>query len=176
MESQLKYSPTTTKEDNTMVYRKFTPCAYDRHIPIAERENWLVAPVTRHRDSDVLTEANWESQLEFFSSFLHVETDEYSDDAEIRTFSHWAVGWVEILLINPIYKEKVEFLIEKLENYPILDEELYSQKMDSYASETWKSMSLCEKIKLCHDNNLSIFQAREEFYPYDLWDCLTSGA
>ncbi len=96
--------------------------------PYPVGETWGIGPMTDSRDSDVLTRANG-TALRMELSDLGCE-----EDWDIASFNHWAVGWVE----NVIYKvvddednltEVAKFLIawqERLNEYPVADEELYS--------------------------------------------------
>jgi hypothetical protein len=91
------------------------PCAY-----WGERGEWLVC-TGRHRDSDALEESN-------FRVLLKRLGDE-SDTVAIERESHWAVGWVEHLLISPADAERVaivETARDDLEQYPVLDDEDFS--------------------------------------------------
>ena len=47
----------------------------------------------------------------------------------VDRLSHWAVGWVEVLLVKPTDHKALRIAIKaarELDNYPILDEEHYS--------------------------------------------------
>jgi hypothetical protein len=82
-----------------------------------------------HRDSDLLSQSNWE--------VVHTMIDAagLSDSFPEYTSNHWAVGWVTSLCINlttesgELNTPALEFwagILERLENYPVLDEEHYS--------------------------------------------------
>jgi hypothetical protein len=106
------------------------PCTY-----WGEHGDWLVA-MGRHRDSDILTRCNW-------AVFIEMLTNLGIDDAFIvENESHWAVGWVEHVLINPNCPEAVA-LAEKVQDdidaYPILDECKFSEmEMEEYEQD-WAS-------------------------------------
>jgi len=102
---------------------------------------WLVAPVSRHRDSDILTVSNWDVCTDCLDSMLEHDPalpGEWSDPvtgAECGPFHivherHCLVGWVEWIAIHPDaaaliqYAEKVA---KSLDAYPVLDEEAFSQ-------------------------------------------------
>lgn len=83
--------------------------------------HYLVATTT-HRDAEAMTRANW---LVFCRT---VEPHMPDGMPLIERSSHWAVGWVDYLLIDPEDKEciaAVEKLHTRLESYPILDDDLY---------------------------------------------------
>jgi hypothetical protein len=92
--------------------------------------HWIVA-ATKHRDSDAIQRSNYDyihtELLERITKAGH--TGKQRDIIRVEDFSHWAVGWVHYLLVNPEYPDLtnlVESYHERLESYPILDEDLYS--------------------------------------------------
>src|SRR3989304_2214493 len=44
------------------------------------------------------------------------------DQAEVHRFSHWACGWLEIILAHPDLEPTVTDIHAALEDYPVLDE------------------------------------------------------
>jgi hypothetical protein len=82
-----------------------------------------------HRDSDLLNQSNWEVVHTMIAAAgLSESFPEY-------TSNHWAVGWVTALCINlttesgELNTPAIEFwaaIRESLENYPVLDDEHYS--------------------------------------------------
>lgn len=98
------------------------PCGY-----WGENGAWLVV-AGRHRDSDSVEESNFRSMLRDLGGegeFVAVERE-----------NHWAVGWVEHLLLHPDATElvaKAEEWREGLEDYPVYDEEDWSKlEWDSF--------------------------------------------
>lgn len=93
-------------------------------------EGWLVF-IGRNRDSDLLTNHNFETALERLEE---VNADHPTEDTRtvlsVRE-NHWAVGWVEWIAIYPSNTRAVALANEiaaKLDAYPILDEDRYSEK------------------------------------------------
>jgi hypothetical protein len=79
---------------------------------------------SHNRDSTLLDESNWDSLVKQF---------EKNKRFEIHHFNHWACGWVEALMIDGqrmTVKDYTEILeiINKLEDYPLLDETDYSKR------------------------------------------------
>jgi hypothetical protein len=73
--------------------------------------------LSRHRDSGIVEESNFQSALKALNG--------ESDTVKVIRASHWLCGWIEMILIHESDKESVDKgnEIEKaLENYPILDE------------------------------------------------------
>ncbi len=143
-------------------YKQFSPTKYDSHIELEDREDWLVGPCFINRDSGSLARANWQAFTQEMWNARTTNEDEV--DYEEHRFGHWANGWFELVLIKPgsnAAKKALE-LEDKLDNYPILDEELHSQLQNEEIYEYWKTMSLQERIDLCKKRNVSIFAARKD--------------
>ena len=86
-----------------------------------EREGWGIA-LTQHRDSDTVERSNWRVIVPDMLA-------QYPDDAAVESASHWAVGWVEHLLVRPgtAAYAAAERWAAKLANYPLADEDDYGQ-------------------------------------------------
>ena len=86
-----------------------------------EHGEWLVT-FGRSRDSDEIARSNWR--------FITGEIlRDYPDDAVIESVSHWAVGWVEYLLIRP-GSPAVKVMSDwndVLDIYPIANDKDYEQ-------------------------------------------------
>lgn len=92
------------------------PCGY-----WGERESWLVV-IGRSRDSEALEEANFQAMLKLLGG--------ESDTIAIERENHWACGWVEYILLDPTYITGCIIAgktLHDLEDYPIIDDELFSQ-------------------------------------------------
>lgn len=85
-----------------------------------EREGWLIA-LNVHRDSDALERSNWRI---ITPSILAADPN----DAAIERMNHWAVGWIDYLLVRPgsPAQTAAEGWAERLANYPVADEEDFS--------------------------------------------------
>jgi hypothetical protein len=146
-------------------YSKFSPTQFDPHQYLEDREDWLVAPASRTRDSGVLTESNWEAQL---AALDHVRA-EY----EIHRWGHWGPGWFEIVLVHPDHSEVVESLEYALEDYPVLDDSDYSNREQEAVFDYWGTMTLKERIRLCSSEGASTFAARRDTPPVECFDRIT---
>jgi hypothetical protein len=92
------------------------PCAY-----WGKRGHWYVG-LGRHRDSDALEEANFRALLKALGG--------ESAAAVIERETHWAVGWVEFILIDPTDAVRLgiaDDIKSGLEDYPVVDDEIFSQ-------------------------------------------------
>jgi hypothetical protein len=76
----------------------------------------------QHRDSNPLEVSNFEAARKVYA--------DAGVEARADSFNHWAVGWVEELIV-PITRASVatlEGLRERIESYPVLDDEDFSQR------------------------------------------------
>mgnify|MGYP005846331801 CR=1 FL=1 len=114
----------------------------------------------RHRESEILTNVNYELGLKAIggpSDTVH----------EVRE-SHWAVGWVEWIAIHESDTqalEKADEIVAALADYPVLDEEAYSQRQWDEMHRYWIRIQLAERISWCQDAETSIFAARRDDIP-----------
>ena len=116
-----------------------------------------------HRDSDSVSRSNW----------AVLERD-YGDapGVFITRASHWAVGWVDTLRVDP--KEAspdtlkaLDDALARLEDYPVLDEDHLSALEWDEACAYWESMSTSERVYACQRARVSIFAARSATLPPD---------
>ena len=121
--------------------------SYSNYVGKTPPKNWLVV-LTRTRDSDCLTESNWECALE--------ELGGESETVRIDRFGHWAGGWWESLSVK--VGSKAELIGREIEgclsDYPVLNEEHYSDKETAAAQKVWAdSYSVSERIEYIRDND-----------------------
>lgn len=110
-------------------YRDFRPTKFDSHIPLEDREDWLVVPVARNRDSEPYEESNFAAALKTLGG--------ESDNVEVHRFGHWANGWFEIILASPTLATEVQDIQDSLDNYPILDEDDLLEREDEVKNQDW---------------------------------------
>lgn len=148
-------------------YKEFNPTEFDSHSnfmahsDIAYLADWYVV-LGQNRDSDCLTESNFATALK--------ELGGESETIEVHRFGHWACGWYELLLAAPIHKEKVADIERRMDSYPVLDEDDFSEREENLRNEYWSNCSMREKIDLIKDSSefrngkVSIFAARRKDY------------
>lgn len=141
-------------------YKTFRPSAFDpAGFGLRDQQDWLVAPVTRNRDSDPLTESNFEAFLKALGG--------KSDTVQVCRIGHWACGWFEIILLDPTDKLRVseaEAMESALEAYPVLDEEDVLERESAAAERVWRD---------CYNENERVAYIREfrnQFYFQSLRD------
>jgi len=144
-------------------YQYFRPTEFDpAGAFLPERHEWLVVPCGRTRDSDPLAESNFASALKALGG--------ESETVEVHRFGHWGPGWFEIIIVDPAspQKEIAEGIEAKLADYPILNEDDFSEREWAEATEVWKHcFNLKERVKLCAEAGVSIFAARHEWIPQE---------
>jgi hypothetical protein len=77
----------------------------------------------RHRDSDLLTESNFDAALKALGG--------ESETVVVNRCSHWAVGWVESIMIHESDSKALAIadeLAAALSDYPVLDEDDFSNR------------------------------------------------
>lgn len=143
-------------------YSEFQPTGFDpRGAFLPDRQDWLVVPVSITRDTSEggLSYSNFQVALEMLNG--------ESETVQVHRFGHWGPGWFEIIIVDPNSEQaQIAHDIERaLEDYPVLDEEDYSQRQWDTAQAYWDSMSLGERIEVCKRFDFSIFAARHEDIP-----------
>jgi hypothetical protein len=153
-------------------YKEFRPSTFDvAGLNLPDRQNWLVAPVTINRDSDLLEESNWNVVVKD----LRLSDDNQEEsDVEIHRFRHWACGWFEICLVRPGSKaeEKAREWESALAEYPIACENDYSERENEAVCKYWAECSIKERMAIIKDSRseVSIFAARRKDLPCDLYE------
>ena len=113
---------------------------------------WLVAPVSRHRDSDILTRSNWTVVTDRLDAIMESD-DQLSGDwsdpftggecgpFEIVRERHCLVGWIEWVAIHPDAAALIQYALEvteALEAYPVLNEDHFSESEYAEAYEAFE--------------------------------------
>lgn len=116
----------------------------------------------KHRDSDSITRSNFTVGLDRLGG--------ESETVMVVRESHWAVGWVEWIAIHESDLDaiaKADAMAGKITDYPVLNEEHWSDLELSEACDYWASLSVRERIELCQEHGLSVFAARHDYLPQD---------
>lgn len=141
-------------------YSTYRPTGFDpAGAFLDDRQDWLVAPVIRTRDSGARERSN-------FAVVLKDLGDE-SDTVEIHRFGHWGPGWFEIILCAPESPaaDKAQEWAGALENYPIADEMHLSELEWEEASAFWARASEKERRYWCERYGISKKAARRKSLP-----------
>jgi hypothetical protein len=119
-----------------------------------EWPEWFVV-LGRHRDSDILTNSNFECVLKALGG--------ESETIRVIRESHWAVGWVEWLGIHESSEatlDLAESILDGLDGYPVFDEQDYSRRELDAANDFWESLSLRQRVKWYGKYLVSKWEAR----------------
>jgi hypothetical protein len=84
--------------------------------------------------------------------------------------SHFAVGWVESIYVHQsdiAALATADRLLAKLDDYPVVHEDDWSELEYETAAEYWASMRVKERIEWCKRYDVSIFAARHDWVPDD---------
>lgn len=123
--------------------------------------------IAQTRDSDCLTRSNFDAMIELLGG-----ESKKTNAVYIARFNHWACGWVEVIFIHRGASKKLQIadkvMTEVKENYPVIDDELFSEYENEEKNQYWNSLSLKEKIEMCAQHNESIFAARHDYIPGDI--------
>jgi len=120
--------------------------SYSNYMGEVPSKDWLVL-LGHNRDSDILTESNWACALELLGG--------ESETVEIFRFGHWACGWLEYLCVKSgSESERIAADIEsQIEDYPILDENHFSELEQSEADSIWHDCySVGERVEYIREN------------------------
>ena len=115
--------------------------------------------LSRHRDSGLVEESNFNSALKALNG--------ESDTVKVIRASHWLCGWIEMILIHESDKESVDKgnEIEKvLESYPILDEDAFGELLSE------KEKEMYDQIKYDADHGLyGYWDLPKNYTDEDIW-------
>jgi len=123
----------------------------------------LLVLLSRNRDSDILSESNWDTVLKFLGG--------ESDSVQIVRHGHWACGWIEYLMIDSADTEMValaESVESKLRDYPVWDEDDFSNREWESACQYWETTSVRERVRIIQRHggkSVSVFAARRASLP-----------
>lgn len=147
-----------------------TPPYYAGFDPVGD-----IIIATQHRDSSLLDQSNFDVAKARLEKALgdanDVPDNDPDSEAPCYTFStsHWAVGWVEYLMLckdaPQASIDEARKIASELSCYPILDEMEYSEREHEAAHDTWLHASLRERIDYCKADRCSIFAARRDYIP-----------
>ena len=127
-------------------------------------EGYIV--ISTNRDANTLTRANWESACKSLDA-------DNSPHVSIHGFTHWACGWYELLIVAPDAPESVlkvaAEIICALADYPVLDDELYSQMEHDERAEYLDNGGLSDAFALLGCSDYSRFDKDSAEY-CAVWD------
>lgn len=140
----------------------------------------------RTRDSNILDNCNYQlifKELRNLARTLPEPPDNPNiESGDIGSWvydfraGHWACGWVETLLIRQDAPEALLALageiLRALSDYPIYDESAFSEAEFEATSDYWESLSIAERVEYCREAGESIFAARRDAIPSNMYEHL----
>lgn len=137
-----------------------------------------------YRDADALQRSNFRSIQKSLEEVLEklykqgkeeaiVPDRESGEMPWVYTFTARCslFGWREYLMVRWDAPEEILDELREieagLEDYPVVDEEDFSNEEYEEAQETWEFYGLRDRIELCVEAGLSMFAARSDSYPCD---------
>lgn len=150
-------------------YRDFAPTGFDhKGLALSEQQDWLVAPCGTNRDAGYGTRANHDAMRQALESLNAPE------DWELHRFGHWACGWFEIIIVRPgtAAANEAERIESALADYPIVDEELFSQYENEEVCAYWEQMTPAERTYQLNRAGLSGRRWRASRIPDEVYGYL----
>jgi hypothetical protein len=144
------------------------PSGWDSSANYAGKTDWdgWYCVLGWNRDSGLIDECNKDEALKRLGG-------EREGAVEVVRIGHWACGWCEYLAVHESDQnamQEAESIREDVDNYPILNEDDFSNKEYEAAQDTWKDLlSIKERVELCQKAGVNIFAARHDWIPQD--DC-----
>ena len=131
-----------------------------------ETAQWLIIE-SKHRDSDALARANFDAARKLAA--------ERGIECETMTAGHWLVGYVEYAIVPPTdaARELAACIEAELADYPVLDEELWSEYEYTEVLETLADFTRYGLGRSAEYGPLYTPPDPEAFAPY-LYDALTA--
>lgn len=108
--------------------------------------DYYSAGVGQSRDSDSLERSNFAAMLRDLGG--------ESETVIVVRESHWAVGWVEWIAIHESDDAVLQVAdrnVERMADYPVLDEEMRSDMEWEEAADYWDSLSPRDKVREAMD-------------------------
>lgn len=136
-------------------WKRFDSFAWFRNTELDKPQDWTIV-YTHHRESGLLDQSN----ASVFRKALAPFAEGDDPDVVFESHSHWAVGHVDGFSLRVFKDDKIteafrvyHRLAERLDDYPILDEQDYSQREDdaTYANIPLAVGSLKHEFNLPND-------------------------
>ena len=112
---------------------------------------WGFAPFGKHRDSDLLQESNFDVALKELKRVS-------GKSVEVMHTNHWAVGWYDHIMVRTTAKKTMEKVLElcnRLDNYPILNEEDYSEREFNQACDAYDQWARSSVAQIAQENEIA---------------------
>lgn len=140
-------------------YKEYAPTEFDTKGLNADENDIsdFVVLLGKNRDSDILAETNFDEALKILGG--------ESETVQVHRFGHWACGWFELLLVAPERASEAEAIQDKIDSYPVLNEDKYYTACSEARDKFWNECSISARVDMCRDAGISIFSARLNYCP-----------
>lgn len=139
-------------------YKEFQPTGFDcKGLGLSKRQDWLVLPCSRTRDSGTRAESNFVVAQRIL--------DDTKAEYEVHRFGHWGPGWFEIILVHPDHAQAAEEIQGCLEQYPLLDDSDHSEREYEVACKAWQFTSMKERVRLAKKYRFHLMACRRDELP-----------
>jgi len=121
---------------------------------------WGFAPFGQHRDSDLLTQSNFDAAVKELRSVS-------GKSVQIMHVNHWAVGWYDHVMVRTTATKtmaKVLELCERLDNYPALDEDDWSNREYEQACDAYDNWAKHDVGKLAEEAGIKALLDEDGYY------------
>lgn len=121
---------------------------------LEDRDDWLMlTTISQTRDSDHLTESNFAAALKTLGG--------ESETCEVWRFGHWVCGWIEHLCVAPERRAEAQAILDRLEGYPVLDDDDFSRREIEAADEAWVSFG-CREFADAMQNEFDLMDSTHD--------------
>ena len=98
----------------------------------SEYADWF-GVVGQHRDSGELEQSNFATTLDALGG--------EGINVRVERYGHWGVGWIEEIYVrhDTPEAEKAQEIRNRLDNYPVLDDEDFSRREQESADDVWQN-------------------------------------
>jgi len=146
----------------TKNYAKNRPSDFSWYEKPEWNDNNIVLYHYQTRDSGLIEESN--------GQYIEKQFKQYNDDTvQFQDFNHWTCGWIKAIAVK-IHNDENEFteafltlcdIFEKLDDYPLLDE-------DDYSTREWESVqrSIKEAVSFWARNHDELTEVDEDKIGY----------
>lgn len=126
---------------------------------------------SRNRDSSILEETNFTAILQDLGG--------ESDFVRVIRHGHWACGWIEYITVDDtapdsLLDQCVE-IAAVIAEYPVYSDDRYSEAQYEAIADHWERSNLCDRVDHCRDAGISIFAARRDSVPNEVYQALSDS-
>lgn len=130
-----------------MAYHRIKRWAYPESYIGKDFSDYYMG-LSQSRDSNALERANFKALLELLGG-------EHEPHVIISHANHWAVGWVEQILVHKNAKKKLDVLeraAADIEVHPVLDETSLNEEEDEDLENEWEAWGYEEAVRFLEKN------------------------